>query len=193
MLWVSRAHAHIVLAGAYPLIAGETQTATTTLASAASASFAYMSDDECVQNEVLVFANMRTVASAKATTTTAEVAYSRHRYDYCKDSDLGTDMGSTSRPVFSVDLNTASVDASIDGHTDSGSVTTFSIALVWQGRGGIKRQVDRPQNAVVGSPTLIRQENLSRNAVVSGTVDRQDAADALVGASLHTSRRTIPR
>jgi hypothetical protein len=175
------------------LIAAAAQPVRTTQVSAASASFAYTSDEECVQNEVLVFANMRTVASAKAPSTTAEVTYSRHRYDYCEDADLGTDIGTTLRPVFSGDLNTASLNTTIEGHTASGSGVTISFALVWEGRGDVKRQAIHPKNAGAGSAKTVSSENLSRNAVVTGTVDRQDIADSVVGASLHTTRRTIPR
>ena len=83
------------------LIAAEAQTTTTTTqASAASASFVYVSDDGCVQNEVVLFANRTTVVSAKAPRTTAEVMYSRYQYDYCEDSDLGTDVGTSMRPIF---------------------------------------------------------------------------------------------
>jgi hypothetical protein len=176
----------------FSLIAAEPQTARTTQESAASASFVFMSDDGCVQNEVLVFANLRNVMSAQAPSKTAEVTYSRHRYDYCENSDLGTDIGTSSRPVFSGDLNTASLNATIDGHTASGSVVLVSFVLAWEGRGGIKRQAVHPQNAGPGSARSIRSESLSRNAVVTGTVDRQEINDALVGASLHTTRRTLP-
>jgi hypothetical protein len=113
------------------LIAAEGQTAaTTTQAFAASASFAYVSDDGCVQNDVIVFANRTTVDSAQAPSTTAEVTYSRYRYDYCQDSDLGTDQGTSRRPLFSGDLNRASLNATINGHTASGG--SLSLAGVNQ-------------------------------------------------------------
>ena len=176
------------------LIAAEAQTAaTTTHVSAASASFAYVSDNGCVQNEVVVFANTRTVASAKAPGTTSEVTYSRYRYDYCEDSNLGTDVGTSPRPTFVGDLNRASLNATIDGHTASGSAVTVSLLLVWEGKGGIKRQAGRPQNAGASAAKLIRSENLSRNAVVTGTMDGEDISDAMVGATLHTTRKTISR
>jgi hypothetical protein len=176
------------------LMAAEAQTPpTTTQASTASANFAYVSDDGCVQNEVMVFVNRTMVVSAKAPSTTAEVTYSRYRYDYCEDSDLGTDLGTNSRPVFSGDLNRASLNATINGHTDSGSVVTISLVLVWEGKGSITRRASRPQNTRAGSATLIRSENLSRNAVVSGTLDDRDISDAIIGASLHTTRKTISR
>ena len=60
-----------------------------------------MSDDGCVQNEVMVFVTRTTVASAKGPVATAEVTYTRYRYDYCTDADQGTDLGTSSRPVFS--------------------------------------------------------------------------------------------
>jgi len=171
------------------LIAAEAQTTTTTTqASAASASFVYVSDDGCVQNEVVVFANRATAASAKAPGTTAEVTYSRYRYDFCEDSDLGTDMGTTARPIFSGDLNRASLNATIGGHTPTGSVVTVSLVLIWEGKGRVTRQVRRPQNARAGG-----SEHLSRNAVVSGTMDGEDISDEMVGASLHTTRKTVSR
>src|ERR1035437_7638991 len=137
------------------LIAAQAQTATTTTqASAASANFAYMSDDGCVQNVVIVVANVRTVVSAKAPGTTAEVTYSRDRYDYCEDSDLGTDLGTSPRPVFSGNLNRASLNATINGHTASGSVIAVSFVLVWEGKGGITRRVGRPQTTRAGSAKL---------------------------------------
>jgi len=176
------------------LIAAEAQTTTTTTqAFAASASFAYMSDDGCVQNEVVVFANRTTVVSAKAPRTTAEVMYSRYRYDYCEDSDLGTDLGTGVRPIFSGDLNRASLNATISGPSASGSVVTVSFVLVWEGKGSITRQTARPQNRRAGSVKVIRSENLSRNALVSGTMDGEDISDAMVGASLQAIRKTISR
>ena len=176
------------------LIAAHAQTvATTTQASAANASFAYVSDDGCVQNEVVVFVNRTTVVSAQAPKTTAEVTYSRYRYDYCEDSDLGTDLGASSRPVFSGDLNKASLNATINGHTGSGSVVSVSFVLLWDGKGGIARRADRPQDTRAGSARLIRSENLSRNAVVSGTIDERDISNATLDASLHTTRKTISR
>src|ERR1035438_1508948 len=119
------------------LIAAQAQpVATTTQTSAASANFAYVSDDGCVQNEVIVFANQTTVVSRQAPRTTAEVTYTRYRYDYCADTDLGTDLGTNSQPMFSGDLNRASLNATIHGHTASGSAVTVSFVLVWNGRGG---------------------------------------------------------
>jgi hypothetical protein len=176
------------------LIAAEAQTPTTTTqAFAASASFAYVSDDGCVQNDVIVFANRTTVDSAQAPSTTAEVTYSRYRYDYCQDSDLGTDHGTSLRPIFSGDLNRASLNATINGHTAFGSMVTVSFELVWEGKGGITRHASRPQNTRASSAKLIGSENLSRNAVGHGTMDERDISDAMVGASLHTTRKTISR
>ena len=45
------------------VIAAAPQTATTTQRSAANASFTYVSDDGCIQNEVVVFASRTTVVS----------------------------------------------------------------------------------------------------------------------------------
>jgi hypothetical protein len=175
-------------------IAAEAQTAaTTTQASAASASFAYVSDDGCIQNTVMVFATRTTVVSAKAPTTTAQVSYSRYRYDYCEDADLGTDLGTSPRPDFSGDLNRTSLNATINGHTASGAAVVISFALAWEGKGSTTRQVESPQNRPAGSAKLIRSENLVRNAVVRGTVDERDISGAVIGASLHTSRKTISR
>jgi hypothetical protein len=186
-----RARGWLVLSS---LIVAEAQTAaTTTEVSSASATFTYTSDDGCVQNEVIVFANRTTVASAKAPITTTQVTYSRYRYDYCEDSDLGTDQGSSPRPGFSGDLNGASLNAAINGYTTSGSVGTISFALVWQGKGRITRQTGRPQNTRAGKSKLIRNEDLSRNALVRGTIEDRDISDATVGASLRTTRKTISR
>src|ERR1035438_9580235 len=91
------------------LIAAQAQTgATTTQTSAASANFTYVSDDGCILNEIIVFANRTTVVTANAPRTTGEVTYTRYRYDYCEDVDLGTDLGSSAQPAFSGDLNRAS-------------------------------------------------------------------------------------
>jgi hypothetical protein len=176
------------------LIGAGAQTATTTTqASAANASFVYVSDDGCVENEVVVLANRTTVVSAKGPSTTAEVTYSRYRYDYCEDSDLGTDLGTSSAPIFSGDLNRASLNATINGHTALGSAVTVSLVLVWQGKGSVTRRAGHPQNTRADSAKVIRTENLSRNAVVSGTMDEWDISDGAVGASLHTTRKTISR
>src|ERR1035438_10927824 len=81
------------------LIAAQAQTAATSpQTSAASANFAYVSDDGCILNEVIVFANRTTAVKTDAPRTTAEVTYTRYRYDYCEDADLGTDLGTSSRP-----------------------------------------------------------------------------------------------
>jgi hypothetical protein len=176
------------------LIAAEAQTAaTTTQTSAASATFAYVSDDGCIQNEVVVFANTTTVVSGKTPGTTSEVSYTRHRYDHCEDSDLGTDLGTGTRPTFSGDLNKASLNAAVAGRTPSGSTVTFSVALVWEGKGGITHQAGRPQKAGANGAKSIRSENLGRNAVVNGTIDGEEISDAVVGGSLHTTRKTIAR
>src|ERR1700683_5143479 len=103
-------------------IAARAQTATTTQASVATASFAYISDDGCVENDVIVLANSTTVVSSGQPTTTLAVTYSRHRYDSCENSDLGTDMGSSPRPLFSGDLDRASLNVTMSGNTTSGSV-----------------------------------------------------------------------
>jgi hypothetical protein len=168
------------------------QTATTTTqASTASANFAYVSDDGCVQNEVMVFVTRSTVASAKGPTTTAEVTYTRYRYDYCADVDQGTELGASSRPVFSGDLNRASLTAAINGHTASGTPVTVSLALVWDGRGSITRKAGNPQAARSGGAKVIRSENWGRNAVVNGTMDERDISFAMVGARLQTTQTTI--
>jgi hypothetical protein len=174
------------------LIAAEAQT-TTTQASSASASFTYASDDGCVQNEVTVFANRTTVGSAQAPSPTAEVTYFRYRYDYCEDSDLGTDLGTSRQLIFSGDLNGASLNATIEGRTAQGSVVSVTLALVWEGKGNITRQASPPQKTRAGGARPIRGENLSRNAVVTGTVDRRDISDAMVDASLRRIRETISR
>ena len=173
-------------------VAAQAQTAaTTTQPSAASANFTYVSDDGCILNEVIVFANRTTVTRASAPQVTTEVTYTRYRYDYCEDTDLGTDLGSSAQPAFSGDLNRASLNATIHGHTASGSPVTVSFVLMWEGKGGVTRKVGGPQNAPAGSTRSIRTENLNRNAVVSGSMDDRDISGDAVGASLHTTRKTI--
>src|ERR1035441_10591125 len=62
------------------LIAAQAQTAaTTTQTSAASANFAYVSDDGCILNEIIVFANRTTAVRDNTPRTTAEVTYTRYR------------------------------------------------------------------------------------------------------------------
>src|SRR6266568_9621534 len=56
---------------------------TTTQASTGSANFSYVSDD------------------GKGPASTAEVTYTRYRYDYVEDIDLGTDLGTSPQPLFS--------------------------------------------------------------------------------------------
>jgi hypothetical protein len=176
------------------LIAAQAQTAaTTTQTSAASANFAYVSDDGCILNEIIVFANRTTAVKANAPRTTAEVTYTRYRYDYCEDVDLGTDLGASSQAAFSGDLNRASLNASINGHTASGSPVTVSFVLMWEGKGVITRKAGRPPNAPAVGARSILTETLNRNAVVSGSMDERDISDAAVGASLHTTRKTIPQ
>ena len=171
-----------------------TPSQTTTQASTATASFAYVTDEGCVQNEVMVFVNRTTVSpgkarAAKAPTAIAEVSYSRHRYNDCEDTELGTDLGTNSRPAFSGDLNRAALNVTINGHTESGDAVPVSFVLVWEGRGNVTRRAGTPQNP--GSSRVIQSEDLSRNAVVSGTLDDEDISAASIGASLHTTRKTI--
>ncbi len=174
------------------LIAAEPETiGATTHTSAASANFIYVSDDGCILNEVIVFANRTTVVSASAPRATGEVTYTRYRYHYCEGADLGTDLGSSSQPVFSRDLNRALLNATIHGHTASGSPATISFALTWEGRGGITSKTGRPQNSPDAGARLTRSKNMSRNAAVSGSVDEQDISDSAVGASLHIMRKAI--
>ena len=174
------------------LIAAQTQTVATTMqTSAASANFTYVSDDGCILNEVIVFANRTTVVSAHAPRTTGEVTYTRYRYDYCEDVDLGTDLGSSAQPAFSGDLNRASLNATIQGHTASGSPVTVSLVLLWEGKGSITRKEGRPRNAPDSGTRLARTENLNRGAVVTGSMDEREISDAAVGASLHTTRKTM--
>jgi hypothetical protein len=174
------------------LIAAQAQTAaTTTQTSAASANFAYVSDDGCILNEIIVFANRTTAVWDNTPRTTAEVTYTRYRYDYCEDADLGTDLGTSSQPVFSGDLNRASLNATINGHTASGSAVTVSFVLMWEGKGGVTRKAGRPPSAPASSARSIHTETLNRNAVVTGSMDERDISDAAVGASLHTTRKTI--
>jgi hypothetical protein len=175
------------------LIAAQAQTAaTTSQTAAASANFTYVSDDGCILNEVIVFANRTTVVKANTPPrTTAEVMYTRYRYNYCEDADLGTDLGTSSQPVFSGDLNRASLNATINGHTASGSAVTVSFVLMWEGKGGVTRKAGRPPSAPASSARSIHTETLNRNAVVTGSMDERDISDAAVGASLHTTRKTI--
>jgi hypothetical protein len=175
----------------FSLISAQAQTATTKQTSAASASFNYVSDDGCVQNEVIVFANSATVGAADQPKTTATVTYSRYRYDYCDDSDLGTDVGNSPRPTFSGDLNKASLYVTINGLTASGSATTISFELVWVGTGGTVRLPDHPQNKRAANSKVVRSENMSRNAVVRGTIDGQNVSGGMISANLHTTRNTI--
>jgi hypothetical protein len=118
--------------------------------------------------------------------------YSRYRYDYCEDSDLGADVGTSLRPVFSGDLNRAALNATINGTTASGSPVTVSLALVWEGNGVITRLAGHPPNTRSGTAKAVGIENLSRNAVVSGTMDGQRISGATVSASLHTQGRRLP-
>jgi len=165
----------------------------TVQSSSVSATFAYVSDGGCVQNQVVVFANLRTASSSKAPQTTADVTYSRHRYDDCDDADLGTDIGTSSRPAFSGDLNKALLNATVEGHTPSGSAVAVSFALVWEGKGAITRHPGRLPAARADGAKPIASESLSRSAAVSGSMDGEDISDAVVSGSLHTSRKTTHR
>ncbi len=173
-------------------VAAQVQPATrTTQTSAASANFAYMSDDGCIESQVTVFANRTTVNAEQAPATMA-VMYSRHRYDYCENSDLGTDLGTSLRPVFSGDLNRAALNTTISGTTAAGSGVSVSFELVWEGRGDARRLLDEGKGAS-GRARLIRNESQTRGAVVSGTVDGQNVAGATLSATLRTSRKTVSR
>ena len=171
----------------------EAQTPITTQSSSASASFAYLSDDDCIQNEVEVFASRTTVGSATAPKTTVSVTYSRHRYDLCEEADLGTDLGAAGRPQFSGDLNRASLNATISGSTSHGAATTIAFVLEWAGKGDATTMSGVPPGKRSGRPQVIRSERLSRSAAVRGTVDGQDVSGGAASASLHTTQNTISR
>jgi hypothetical protein len=149
-----------------------------------------VSDDGCILNEVIVFANRTTAVRANAPRTTTEVTYTRYRYDYCEDTDLGTDLGTSSHAVFSGDLNRASLNATISGHTAAGSAVTVTFVLIWEGKGAVTRKTGGPQNAPAAGAKAMRTENLNRGAVVTGSMDERDISDSVVGASLHTTRKT---
>jgi len=178
------------------LMAAQTQpvATTTTQTSAASANFAYVSDDGCVQNEVIVFASQTTLAApGKAPQTNAEVTYSRYRYDFCEDTDLGTDLGTSSQPMFAGDLSRASLNTTIHGHTASGGTVSVSFILSWNGQGTVTSRAPRPQSPRPGAARLISGENLSRNAIVTGIMDEREISAAAVAASLHTARKSLAR
>ena len=173
-------------------IAAAPQTATTTQRSAANASFTYVSDDGCIQNEVVVFASRTTVVSADPRKASVLVTYYRSRYDSCEDADLGTDLGTSSQPIFSGDLNRASLNGTVSGPTPSGLVATASFVLVWEGNGGITRLADRAQKTPA-SAKVIRSDDFRRTAVATGTIDGHDISGGMVSASLHTTQKTISR
>lgn len=180
--------------GCLALLSGmslEAQTATTTKSSSATASFAYLSDDDCVQNDVEVFASQTTVASSKVPKTTMAATYSRHRYNLCEDSDLGTDFGAVGRLAFAGDLDRASLSATISGSSGPGSTTAVAFVLEWAGKGESTRLPAPPETKRTGRPTVIRSENLSRGAIVRGAIDGQDISGGAVSASLHTAQNTI--
>jgi hypothetical protein len=177
----------------FSLFPVQAQQSTTTRSSAASATFSYVSDDGCVQNDVSVFANSTTLAGTNPLNTKTTVTYSRYRYDYCADTELGVDMGTNPKPVFSGSLDKALLNASITGTTASGTAVSVSLVLLWEGKGAAERLADRPQNTRAGSPKVIRSENLRRNATVSGTIDGQDVSSGMVHATLHTTQKTTAR
>jgi len=168
-----------------------TQTAATPAqTSAASANFAYVSDDGCVLNEVIVFASRTSVVRADTPRITTEATYTRYRYDYCEDADLGTDLGVTSQPVFSADLGRASLNTTINGHTAAGSPVTVSLVLRWEGKGDVARKTGRPQTAPAGGAKPVSTETANRAAAVTGTIDDRDISGSVAGASLHTTRKS---
>jgi hypothetical protein len=63
--------------------------------------------------------------------------------------------------------------------------------LLWEGKGSITRKEGRPRNSPGSGARLTRTENLNRGAVVTGSMDERDISDAAVGASLHTTRKTM--
>jgi hypothetical protein len=174
------------------LISAQAQTTTTKQTASASASFTYVSDDGCVQNEVSVFAHKTTMVAAVTPKTTAIVNFFRHRYDICEDSDLGPDVVTGTVTDFSGDLNRASLFSTISGTSALGSVVRVSFALVWQGKGAITRVTGRPQNTRAGASKVVRSENASRSAVVSGTIDGENISE-MPNASLRTTQNTISR
>jgi hypothetical protein len=174
------------------LFSAQAQTATSKKQTfSARASFTYMTDDGCVQNEVIVFANKTTMVAAVPPSTTTGVTYSRYRYDYCEDSELGMDVGTSPQLTFSGDLNKASLYGTISGTAASGSVGTVSLELVWEGTGNITSLPGRPQNKRAGGSKVLHSENMSRHAVVRGTIDGQNVSGGMMTASLHTTQDTI--
>jgi hypothetical protein len=171
----------------------QAQTSVTTQSNSASANFAYLSDDDCVQNDLEVFASKTTVGAANAPKTTTAVTYSRHRYNLCEDTDLGTDVGAAGRTAFSGDLNRASLSATVSGSSGPGSSVTVAFVLEWAGRGDSARLPAMAQSKRAGRPTVVRSENLSRTAAVRGTIDGLDVSGGAVSASLHTTESTISR
>ena len=176
----------------FSCVGARAQNAISTQSSSATATFAYLSDDDCVQNEVEVFASRTTVTSASGPPPSMTATYSRHRFDICENIDLGADIGATGHGTFTADLDRASLSATIGGVSPSGARTTINIALEWAGRGATVQPSAAPSNQIAGKPKVTRG-SASRSAVARGTVDGIDVSDAAVGASLHLEQHTVSR
>jgi hypothetical protein len=66
----------------------------------------------------------------------------------------------------------------------------MTLVLIWEGKGAVTRKTGGPQNVPAAGARAMRTENLNRGAVVSGSMDDRDISDSVVGASLHTTRKT---
>ena len=181
--------------GCLALLSGmslEAQTATTTKSSSATASFAYLSDDDCVQNDVEVFASQTTVASSKVPKTTMAATYSRHRYNLCEDSDFGHRLRSRRatglRGRFGPCVSQRDHQWLKWSRLDDGRC----FCVGWAGKGESTRLPAPPETKRTGRPTVIRSENLSRGAIVRGAIDGQDISGTEQSShSLHTAQNTI--
>jgi hypothetical protein len=168
----------------------------------ASASVEFVSHDGCIQNEVSIFIKRTTAlqGASKETGTRGEATYSRSRYDLCEDTDLGTDVGSSSAAVLSGDLQRIHLDIAIEGvsHAIGRGLDAavppvrISFSLTWSGTGNIHRVGGSPGTSS-SAKVVVRQNSQSRGATVGGQVDGEEIFSGSIGSIMLTTRQTIAR
>lgn len=168
----------------------------------ASGNLSFVSRDGCIENDVTIFVN-KTVAppgASKAVSYKTDVTYSRLRYDLCTDSDLGTDLGSTSTAEVSGDLKSVHLVATVDGiprAIRSGfdaaiAPVRISFSLTWIGAGDINH-LSHHVGTATNVKAAARPDRQSRSAWIGGQIDGAEVSSGSIGSILLTARRTATR
>ena len=145
-----------------------TQSSTRTLT--ASAMFSTLSG--CTETDITLTAT-RTISKASgASTTTTAADINISKVDICFGQDLGTSIGSNSPISFSGDLNSATLNGTINVlDLSSSQARNVPVSVTWTGLGNATGGTTVTKSTTGDTTTITRTTNLSENATATGTID----------------------